>query len=365
MVQTETKGRKRVAILIESQFEDSEFQIPYRALQQAGATTTVLGSRMNDEYQGKRGKASVKPDATATEVRSEDFDAILIPGGRAPDKIRTNPNAARLVIDAMAQGKLVAAVCHGPQVLIEADQLRGKQVTGYHSIRKDLQNAGATYINEPVVVDGNLITARRPGDLPIFTTMILSRLGLMIAGTTLPDISDRTFEWWQLAKDWGGSSREDIINAFNTAIMGERYTLEAFKQYSHRTSDEELRLVLLEVSTTKQRHVELLEARLYKAFSEQVTWQAVGSEAYAALQSWLQSSSDDMSILRRALGDIQTGIVDTHGLAGQLTDPLTVAIFDEIGNNLMRHEQRLADLYRARWGEDVQPPMPTTFAAVR
>ena len=101
------------------------------------------------------------------------------PGGHAPDHIRVNDQAVRLVINAMAQGKLIAAVCHGPQVLVEADQLRDKQATGFRSIRKDMQNAGATYIDEPVVVDGNLITSRRPGEgLPMFTTMILSRLGL-------------------------------------------------------------------------------------------------------------------------------------------------------------------------------------------
>ncbi|MBE9048753.1 hypothetical protein IQ255_31000 [Pleurocapsales cyanobacterium LEGE 10410] len=97
----------------------------------------------------------------------------------------------------------------------------------------------------------------------------------------------------------------------NTAIVGERYTIEAFKQYSYRARDEELRNILKEINAVKQNHVKLLETRLHDVFDEQVTWQAAGSEAYAGLHSWLQSS-DELSILRRALGDVQTGVVDTY-----------------------------------------------------
>ena len=149
----------------------------------------------------------------------------------------------------------------------------------------------------------------------------------------------------------------------NTAIVGERYTLEAFKQYSYRTRDEELRNFLKEAIATKQHHVKLLETRLDRAFNERVTWQAVGSEAYAALHSWLQSS-DELSILRRALGDIQTGVIDTYHLCQQLTDPIAVAIFEEMKRDLCQYEQRVAELYRSRSGNQIQPPMPTTIAAV-
>lgn len=362
MVSTPVNTTITVGILIESNFEDSEFKIPYTALKQTNAKVVVLGSRMNEEYKGKRGKVSIKPDATATEVRAEDFDAIIIPGGAAPDKIRANPNAVRLVMNAMALNKIVAAVCHGPQVLIEADQLRGRQATGFRAIRKDMQNAGANYVNEPVVVDGNLITARQPGDLPIFTTVILTYLGLTIEDTPLPELSDTDFEWWKLAEAWGGSSRNEIIDALNTSVTGENYTLKVFQKYREKVSDPELQVLLQEICTAKENHIEILKKR-FAAFDQEVTWQEFGSEAFANLQSWLQSS-DDMNILRRALGDIQTGVLDSYHLCGQISDPQTVNILMQIEDNLAQYEERLGDLYRARQGVDVQPPIPTTFSLV-
>ncbi len=360
MTYTNGASPQRVAILIENQFEDSEFKIPYTALQKAGAAVTVLGSRMNDEYRGKRGNVSIRPDATATEMRAEDFDAILIPGGAAPDQIRMNPNAVKLVTEAIAQDKLIAAVCHGPQVLIEADQLRDKRATGFRAIRKDMENAGAEYINEPVVEDGNLITARQPSDLPMFTTALLQRLGLTIQGVTLPDVQDQSFAWWQLGEAWGGSSRTDILNALNMAIVGERYTMTEFREYGDRVTDPELSLILQEICNTKQQHLDRLEARL-RSFDEQVTWQAFGGETLAKLQSWLQSK-DDIAILRRALGDMQTGVVDAYHLYIQITDPATAHLLAQIETNLAQYEQLLADLYRVRAGREVQPPTPTTVA---
>ncbi len=350
----------RVAILIENQFEDLEFQIPHTALQQAGATVTVLGSRMNEEYQSYRGTVLIKPDATATEVSAENFDALVIPGG----SLRTNPNVVNLVTNAISQGKWIAAIGYGPQILIETDQLRDKHVTGCRAIRKDLENAGATYLDKPTVIDDHLITARRPGDLPIFITTLLQHLELTIEGTDLPDTAEQEYEWWELGKAWGGSSRPQIIQALNTAIIGERYTIEAFRQYLYRVTDRDLHLLLQGSIDLKRHHVKQLEDRLHKTFNEEVSWQAVGSEAYATLQGWLQST-DEIAILRRVLGDLQTGVTDTYRLSNQLTDPLTVNIMDTIEQDLARYEQRFAELYRNRAGEQVQPPTPTTVAAVR
>jgi len=359
MVQTQNAASTRIAILLEDQFEDSEFQVPYTALLQAKARVMVIGTRMNDEYQGQQGNVSHKPDATTTEVRAEDFDAIVIPGGGAPDKIRTNPQAIQLVTEAMNAGKLVAAVCHGPQVLIEADLLRDQRVTGFQAIRKDIENAGGQYIDEPVVTDSNLITARCPSDLPMFTTAILQELGLTIPGRPLPMTTDHTYAWWELGELWQGSNRQDILNALNTAIVGERYTLAAFQKYGEQATNVEFRVTIQEVIATKQRHVELLENRLQE-MGETVTWQAMGSEPFAALQSWLQSS-DDESLLRRAIGDLQTGAVDALRLSIKLTDPQTTELLKQLSDNLQRQIERSGDLYRTLWGIAVKPPLPTTM----
>ena len=354
---------KRVAILVEKNFEDSEFQIPYNALQAAGAEVIVLGSRMNETYTGKQGKASIKPDGTTTESDASDFDAVVIPGGMAPDTMRTNMKTVRFVEDAVAQGKLVAAVCHGPQVLIEGDLLKGKRATGFRAIRKDMQNAGANFTDEPLVIDGNLITSRQPSDLPIFTTAILHHLGLTIKETVLPDENDLKADWLKLGEEWGGSTRAEIADAINTAIRGERYALGAFERYAEKASDEELRAIFRDICHTKEQHLKLLESRLGEIGATE-TFQAAGSGAWATLKTWLQSNSDT-AILQRALGDLQTGVVDAYNLRNTYTDPATASIFDQIEVELAKHEQLVADLYKARTGaEKAKAAKPTTGAAV-
>jgi protease I len=359
---TGQSAKKKVAILVEKNFEDSEFTVPYNALKAAGAEITVLGSRMNETYAGKQGKASIAPDGTTTEALARDFDAVVIPGGMAPDTMRTNMKTVRFVQDAVSQGKLVAAVCHGPQVLIEGDLLKGKRATGFRAIRKDMQNAGANYSDEPLVVDGQLVTSRRPSDLPIFTAAILSRLGLSIEDRELPVESSSEAEWWKLAEEWGGSSQSEIVDAINTAIRGERYAVTAFEHYAEKATDAELRAIINEIRETKQEHIAKLEARLAE-LGEKESFQAAGSGAWATLKSWLQSN-DDQAILRRLLGDLQTGIVDTTNLLNSLTDPATASIFDQMEEDIAKHEQRVAELYHARTGTTADAAEPTTGIGV-
>ena len=359
---TTQSATKKVAILIETNFEDSEFQIPYNALKAAGAEVTVLGSRMNETYTGKQGKASIKPDGTTTESRAADFDAVVIPGGMAPDTMRTNMKTVRFVQDAVEQGKLVAAICHGPQVLIEGDILKGKRATGFRAIRKDMQNAGADYVDEPLVVDGQLITSRRPSDIPIFTAAILNRLGLKLEDKVLPSESSLDADWLTLAEEWGGSSKSEVVDGINTAIRGERYAVTAFEHYAEKATDTELRSILNELRETKQAHIEKLEARLAE-LGEKESFQAAGSGAWATLKSWLQSN-DDLAILQRTLGDLQTGIVDTTNLLNSLTDPQTAVIFDQMEEDIAKHEQRVAELYHARTRKEPEAAKPTTGAAV-
>ena len=168
---------KIVAILAEQDFEDSELTEPLKAMKEAGAQVFVVGSGSQTSYRGKRGKATIKVDIDADKVRAEDFDAIIIPGGYAPDKMRLHQPMIDLVKRAHDLGKVVAAICHGPQLLISADVVRGRRVTSWPSVAIDLKNAGANWVDEPIVRDGNLITSRKPSDLPMFNRAIIQALG--------------------------------------------------------------------------------------------------------------------------------------------------------------------------------------------
>lgn len=167
---------KRIAILVEDGFEDSEFIEPHRAMRDANAKVVIVGSGSSHSYKGKRGKATVTVDATADKVKADDFDAIIIPGGYAPDKMRLHQPMIDLVRKAHDLGKVVAAICHGPQLLISADILKGRRVTSWPSIAIDLKNAGADWVDNAVVQDGNLITSRKPADLPRFNKAIIEAL---------------------------------------------------------------------------------------------------------------------------------------------------------------------------------------------
>jgi protease I len=167
---------KRIAILAEEDFEDSELVEPMRAMKNAGAKVVVVGSGSQETYRGKRCSATVRVDVTADKVNAEDFDAIIVPGGYATDKMRLHQSMVDLVRKAHDLGKVVAAICHGPQLLISADIVKGHQVTSWSSVAVDLRNAGADWIDTPVVQDGNLITSRKPADLPKFNKAIIEAL---------------------------------------------------------------------------------------------------------------------------------------------------------------------------------------------
>jgi protease I len=167
---------KRVAMLVEEEFEDRELTGPLEALRAAGATVTIVGPTAGAEYTGKRGHAVVTADLAAGQARMRDFDALLIPGGHAPDKMRMRHAMVDLARDAMEAGKPVAAICHGPQLLISANALRGRTLTCWPSIAIDVKNAGGSYVDKPVVEDGNLITSRRPDDVPAFSDAIIRAL---------------------------------------------------------------------------------------------------------------------------------------------------------------------------------------------
>jgi len=167
---------KRIAILAEEHFEDSELTEPLRAMKDAGARVLIVGSGSKKSYRGKRSLAEVTVDTTADKVEASQFDAIIVPGGYAPDKMRLHQPMVDLVREAHAEGKIIAAICHGPQLLISADIVKGRRVTSWPSVAVDLKNAGAIWVNEPTVRDGNIITARKPADLPKFNKAIIEAL---------------------------------------------------------------------------------------------------------------------------------------------------------------------------------------------
>jgi protease I len=167
---------KRVAMLVEEGFEDRELTGPLEALRATGATVTLVGPAAGTDYHGKRGEATVTSDIAAGSARMREFDALVIPGGYAPDKMRMRHAMVDLARDAMEAGKPVAAICHGPQVLISANVLRGRTLTCWPSIAIDVKNAGGLYVDKPVVEDGNLITSRKPDDVPVFNAAIIRAL---------------------------------------------------------------------------------------------------------------------------------------------------------------------------------------------
>lgn len=165
-----------IAIVLADDFEDSEFLEPVRALEQAGHTLTVVGVKEGDQVTGKRDHTKVTIDQGASDVRHEEFDALVIPGGYSPDHLRTEAPVVAFVRGFHEAGKLIAAVCHGPSLLVDADAVRGHTLTSWPSIRRDLTNAGGDVVDEEVVVDGNLITSRKPDDLDAFCKAVNERL---------------------------------------------------------------------------------------------------------------------------------------------------------------------------------------------
>ncbi|MEW6381478.1 MAG: type 1 glutamine amidotransferase domain-containing protein [bacterium] len=165
-----------IAVIITDMFEDSEYTRPAEAFREAGHHVVHIGLESGIMVKGKSRGTPVKIDQTVNEASVDNFDALLIPGGYSPDRLRANEDAVRFVAEFMTSRKPVFAICHGPQLLITAQALRGRKVTGWKSIIQDIKNAGAEFINQPVVEDGNLISSRGPDDIPAFIDASLRKL---------------------------------------------------------------------------------------------------------------------------------------------------------------------------------------------
>ena len=167
--------RKRVAVLVEDFYQELEVWYPLLRLREAGAEVFTLGLQAGATYKSKLGYP-VKADHGIDDISPTDLDAIVIPGGWAPDYMRRHPGFVNLVREMNALGKTIAAICHAGWLLCSADILHGRRATSFFAIKDDLIHAGAKWVDEPCVVDGNLITSRMPEDLPAFCQALLAAL---------------------------------------------------------------------------------------------------------------------------------------------------------------------------------------------
>jgi protease I len=169
----------KVMILATNGFEQSELLVPLQKLKEAGANVDVV-SPERGEIRGWKHKdwgESVAVDKTIAEVKADDYDAIVLPGGQInPDLLRVNEQALKLIKAFIDSGKVVAAICHAPWLLVELDAVKGRQVTSYHSIKTDVKNAGGKWVDREVVTDRGIITSRNPGDLNAFVAKVIEEI---------------------------------------------------------------------------------------------------------------------------------------------------------------------------------------------
>jgi protease I len=165
----------RILVLAEQMYEDLELWYPVLRFREEGAKVVIAGTN-KEAYHGKHGYPVIV-DTSVDQVSAENFDAVIIPGGYAPDHLRRFPAVLKLVREAFEQNKVVAAICHAGWVLISAGILKGRQITCFHAIKDDVINAGGVYKDDEVLWDGNLITSRQPSDLGAFCRTIITALG--------------------------------------------------------------------------------------------------------------------------------------------------------------------------------------------
>lgn len=180
----------RALILIGEGFEEVEFYYPYYRLIEAGFQVDVASSEVG-KIKGKH-ELEFEAKCSAKVLKGVAYDIIVIPGGWGPDRLRRDPEILRIVKEAFEEYRVIAAICHGPQVLISAGILKNKKVTGARAIWDDLKNAGAEVLDEPVVIDGNLVTSRAPPDLPYFMKAVLELVGKYPRTTETIETGKRT-----------------------------------------------------------------------------------------------------------------------------------------------------------------------------
>lgn len=168
---------KKIAFLLADGFEDSEMRTPYDEMIRNGHEGVIISLKKGDDLKGKKGTVSYTSHLAASEAKAADYAAVIIPGGSSPAKLMDDPDVQRFVQEADRAGRLLAAICHGPQVLEKAGLLQGRTLTGYAGLQKDIEQAGGMFVDREVAADRNLVTSRKPEDEPAFVDAILERLG--------------------------------------------------------------------------------------------------------------------------------------------------------------------------------------------
>ncbi|WP_420121360.1 type 1 glutamine amidotransferase domain-containing protein [Nakamurella sp.] len=167
---------RRVAFLMTDGFDETEFGVPYDRLRRAGHEPVIVGPVADSSIVGKHGADVVPVALGAAQATVADFDAVVIPGGHSPDRLRIDRGVMAFLRAMIAADRPVAAICHGPWLLVEADAVRGRRLTGWASVRTDVRNAGGVWVDAPVVRDGPIVTSRRPDDSDVFADAILAVL---------------------------------------------------------------------------------------------------------------------------------------------------------------------------------------------
>ena len=166
----------KIACLLADGFEDSEFRVPYDQLKKAGYHVEIIGMEAGRELTGYKKRETAKTDLSIDQAKPESYIGLLIPGGQSPDHLRVDQRFVQFVKEFDASGRPLAAVCHGPQLLLTAELQRGRTLTAWSTVQGDLRQAGAHVKDEPVVVDKNWITSRKPDDLPAFSQKFIEEL---------------------------------------------------------------------------------------------------------------------------------------------------------------------------------------------
>ena len=249
---------KRAVVLAEEMYQELELWYPLLRLRGTGMEVQVVGTGSASNYKSKVGYP-VQVDTTADKVNAKDIDAVVIPGGYAPDRLRRYPAVLKLVREAFDQGKVVAAICHAGWVLVSAGVLKGRKVTSFSAIKDDMVNAGATWVDEEVVRDGNLITSRQPEDLPAFTDAIISALGGEETGR-LDKVTEKT----------------GALEALRMAIQAEEAAHNFYSLAVRKTKDAEAKNIFDQLAKEEQRHRKIVQDE-YNRLTVNPEWDRYGT----------------------------------------------------------------------------------------